>query len=286
MFIVQRHYLRVFLMVFCVLSLTGCMATLQTRQSPGQQASLPTVPTALSDVSSEVAQPTDLLAAPLPSQGDVAAAIGTESAPGEPSPTFTVGTESGSGEPSPTLMVGSESLSMELPATTPAGSEPQPNQLTPTVSPTSAWPSPVPQTPGEETTLQDIFVPEQGENMTVVTPPTLQPLTTQERWRREQLDRQPFEGVHIYNTSGSEVWWFDPLQQQHVILGTIAGDFQVQAMFTLRGQGIQALEVPYQVNQSYGLTSLSPALVQRIQAAGYGEWIEAYVFDSPNVQPR
>jgi hypothetical protein len=49
---------------------------------------------------------------------------------------------------------------------------------------------------------------------------------------------------------GGEFWWYDPINQQHVILGTFAGDFLAQAQFTLRGQGIEALEIPYQVNRA------------------------------------
>lgn len=64
------------------------------------------------------------------------------------------------------------------------------------------------------------------------------------------------------------------------------GDLQGQAEFTLRGQGVTALEVPYQVNVSYGLTALSPVVIDRIRAAGYSEWIETYVFLTPNVTPR
>jgi hypothetical protein len=120
----------------------------------------------------------------------------------------------------------------------------------------------------------------------VIMAPTLERLTNEERWRREQVNRQPFPALRTYTTSGSELWWFDPINQQHVILGHFAGDFQVQATFTLRGQGVAALEVPYHVNQGYGLTSLSPALLDRIRAAGYGEWIETYVFEGPNVQSR
>lgn len=96
-----------------------------------------------------------------------------------------------------------------------------------------------------------------------------------------------FDGLVPYATSGSELWWFDPVNQQPVILGRIAGDFVAQAQFQLRGQGIPALEVPYQVNASYGLTALSPALLGRIEAAGFaGDWIETYVYLSPDVTPR
>jgi hypothetical protein len=116
--------------------------------------------------------------------------------------------------------------------------------------------------------------------------PTPAALSNEERWRAQQIDRTPFEGPRPYYTSGSELWWYDPVNQQNVILGRITGDFQGQAEFVLRGQGVVALEVPYQVNLGYGLTALSPVLLDRISAAGYSEWIETYVFLTPNVAPR
>jgi hypothetical protein len=116
--------------------------------------------------------------------------------------------------------------------------------------------------------------------------PTPLPLTNEQRWRAQQINRIIFERQRSYTTASSELWWYDPINQQHVILGTFNGDFLAQAQFTLRGQGIEALEVPYQVNVSYGLTALSPALVERINAAGGKDWIETYVFVTPNVAPR
>lgn len=53
------------------------------------------------------------------------------------------------------------------------------------------------------------------------------------------------------------------------------------------GQGLDALEVPYQVNVSYGLTAHSPEILGRIAAAGYAsDWIETYVYLTPEVTPR
>jgi hypothetical protein len=114
--------------------------------------------------------------------------------------------------------------------------------------------------------------------------PTAPALSIEERWRAQQQDRVIFEQLTAYTTSSSELWWYDPVNQQHVILGRVTGDFSAQARFIVRAQGVEALEVPYQVNISYGLTALSPALVERIRASGYAsDWIEAYVFLTPNV---
>jgi hypothetical protein len=113
------------------------------------------------------------------------------------------------------------------------------------------------------------------------------PVSNEDRWRAQQQDRLVFEGLRPFATAGSELWWFDPVNQQHVILGRFTGEFVAQAQFVPRGQGVVALEVPYQINSSYGLTALSPALLQRIAAAGFaGDWIETYLFLSPDVTPR
>lgn len=96
-----------------------------------------------------------------------------------------------------------------------------------------------------------------------------------------------FEGGPLrYRASGStELWWFDPLVQQPVILGTISGEFLAQAQFRLRGQGAEALEVPYRINADYGLTAISPAYVERMRRAGYSESVEAYVLLTSEISP-
>lgn len=116
--------------------------------------------------------------------------------------------------------------------------------------------------------------------------PTPPQVTNEERWRAQELNRTLIEPPQVYTSSSSELWWYDPVNQQHIILGTFSGNFIAQARFTLRGQGVEALEVPYHVNQSYGLTALSPAIVERIRVAGNAEWIETYVFVTPNIAPR
>lgn len=116
--------------------------------------------------------------------------------------------------------------------------------------------------------------------------PTLTPVSNEERWRTRQEGREVYPELQGYRTTGSELYWFDPVNQQSLTLGVFTGEFVAQARFVLRGPGVEALEVPYQVNQSYGLTALSPAILERVRAAGYGDWIETYVVLAPNVSPR
>ncbi len=164
--------------------------------------------------------------------------------------------------------------SPELPTLTPEAS------ILPTLEtmPTAPVPEQVP-----TETMPTAPVPEQVPTLVL---PTMPALSNEARWRAQQIDRVVFDSTQTYMTTSSDLWWFDPVNQQSIILGTIAGDFTVQAEFVLQSQGRNALEVPYQVNQSYGLTALSPAILDRITAAGYTGWIETYVFRAPNVVRR
>jgi len=110
--------------------------------------------------------------------------------------------------------------------------------------------------------------------------------SNEQKWRDQQVDRQVLAPPHLYTTRNAELRWYDPLNQQHLVLGRLSGDFLVQATFVLRDPGLPALEVPYRINVSYGLTALSPAHVERLKAAGYVDWVETYVLASPEVYPR
>jgi hypothetical protein len=166
--------------------------------------------------------------------------------------------------------------------------EPTAQEVRPTPSvPGSLAPDPVTATPSTVTAPAATELPSPVAAPPPLNLPTAPAQTNQERWRAQQQDRALFGELASFYTSGSELWWYDPLNQQHVILGRITGDFVAQAQFVLHGQGVEALEVPYQVNVGYGLTALSPALLERIRAVGYeSDWIETYVFLTPNVLPR
>ncbi len=107
-----------------------------------------------------------------------------------------------------------------------------------------------------------------------------------DRWRYVQVNRAPLESVQTYTTPSRQLlWWYDPVFGQPVKLGEIQGDFPVQATFRFRGQEVEALEIPYQVNQSFGIT-LPAAVVERIKRAGYSEWIDAFVYKTDDMRPK
>nr|WP_238530517.1 hypothetical protein [Oscillochloris trichoides] len=160
---------------------------------------------------------------------------------------------------------------------------------TPEVVPT--WVSPTIGVAEEETPTPEPTVALVSPSPTATLPPplilpTFVPQSNETRWRDQQINRVVLEPMRTYATTRSELWWYDPVNQQHVILGTFMGDFSAQATFTLRSKNVDALEVPYHVNKSYGLTALSPALIARINAAGGSEWIETYVVISPDLVVR
>ena len=116
-------------------------------------------------------------------------------------------------------------------------------------------------------------------------PPASQ--NNQERWRAQQVDRQVLPQAQTYIAKNPvPLLWYDPAIGQSVEIGTLIGEFTVQARFSLRGTNRPALEVPYQINKSYGLTSISDAVRGRMQAAGYAESVEAYAFETEDVVPK
>ncbi len=253
---VNQRYLHVIVLMIlvCMPVLAGCMATLQTNQSASPPASpasgqLPGIsPTpAAPDPSMPTTAPVGIVPPPEATSSDAAS---VPPAPFTPTPLPPTAPP-----PEPTAPPATPTL----PAATPP----------PTSAPLAQVPSGPPLPSG-----------------TVIVPATPEQLTNEQRWRLQQQNRVVFEAPQPFITSGSELRWYDPVQQQTVVLGTFRGPFEAQARFTLRGENVSALEVPYQVNRRYGLTAISPALIDRIQAAGYGEWIETYVIEEPNVQAR
>ena len=121
----------------------------------------------------------------------------------------------------------------------------------------------------------------------IVVPLTQMPATNEQRWRAQQQDRKVNDPPRIYVApSAVTLWWYDPLTSQSVPIGTLSGEFPVQAEFILRGDQQAALEVPYRINNDFGLTAISEAVRARMQAAGYSQSVEAYVLRTADIYPK
>jgi hypothetical protein len=113
------------------------------------------------------------------------------------------------------------------------------------------------------------------------------PQSNQQRWRDQQRSRQVLEPPQVYTAkSPVTLWWYDPLTGQSVAIGTLVGEFPVQALFTFWSEQRPALEVPYRINVDFGLTAISDAVRERMRNAGYTQSVEAYVFQADDVQPK
>lgn len=112
----------------------------------------------------------------------------------------------------------------------------------------------------------------------VVVPSTPTVQTNEQRWRAQQIEREPFTEPRIYLARRpTPLLWYDPLTGQSLVVGTLLGPFTAQASFTYRPAGAPALEVPYRINGDFGLTSISPVVQERMANAGYTDTVEAYV---------
>jgi hypothetical protein len=121
----------------------------------------------------------------------------------------------------------------------------------------------------------------------IVIPLTQIPETNQERWRSQQEDRKVNDPARVYIAKSSvTLWWYDPLNSQSVPIGMISGEFPVQAEFIMHSLQQAALEVPYRINNDFGLTAISEAVRGRMEAAGYSQSVEAYVLRTDDIQPK
>lgn len=121
----------------------------------------------------------------------------------------------------------------------------------------------------------------------MIVPRTASAQNNQQRWRAEQIDRQVLNPPQFYvATKPTEVYWFDPVTGQSIVVGRIVGAFPAQASFTFRPSNTPALEIPYKIGQDLGLTALSPALTERLRVAGYMTYAEVYVLKDASVELR
>jgi hypothetical protein len=121
----------------------------------------------------------------------------------------------------------------------------------------------------------------------IIVPLTQLPETNEQRWRAQEQDRKVNDPPRIYVApSQVTLWWYDPLTSQSVPIGTLSGEFPAQAEFVLRSAQQAAFEVPYRINNDFGLTAISDAVRERMQAAGYTQSVEAYILRTADMHPK
>jgi hypothetical protein len=171
--------------------------------------------------------------------------------------------------------------------TRPAGAQPtRPAPASPAPSAIPGTPQPTVVASPTAPALPTTAVPSPTQKVVVV-PQTATPQSGEQRWRAQQLQRQAFETPRLYVAQHPvSLLWFDPATGQSLEIGTLRGEFSAQAQFLLRDGSRPALEVPYQINVSYGLTAISDALRERMRAAGYAESVEAYVLQADDILPK
>ena len=121
----------------------------------------------------------------------------------------------------------------------------------------------------------------------VVVPSTLVAVSPADMWQAQQTERVPFEPARIYRASVPvALLWFDPATGQTLEVGRVIGEFRVVAEFGLKQQAsAKAFAVPYRIDQDYGMTSISSAVVARMRAAGYSDAVEAYILAEDSITP-
>jgi len=177
-----------------------------------------------------------------------------------------------------------------LPTANSVPSETSPASITPALSNTQIVPTNEPATitpvPATSPPMAPASVPS-PPSAVIVVPRTSVPETNEQRWRAQQLNRQINQPPQLYVAASPVLLlWYDPLTGQSLQIGTIIGEFPVQARFTLRSDNKPALEVPYRINIDFGLTSISDAVRDRMKAADYTQSVEAYVIQTDAVQPK
>lgn len=183
----------------------------------------------------------------------------------------------------PTATPGVPKIVPPLPGDSPFGdpeltSTPEPTEFVPAPEQATSVAEPPPAPPIDVTpTINPVF----GN---VALP---QPAELMERWRAQQVDRQVIEpAANFVSPSYQVVWWFDPVTGQHTQIGQLRGEFTVQATFRIKGQWIEALELPFGITEkNYGVT-VPEAIRGRMAAAGANEWVEVYIYRTEDIRPK
>jgi hypothetical protein len=118
----------------------------------------------------------------------------------------------------------------------------------------------------------------------IITPQLRATPTGDERWAAFVRDRVAFEAPQRMMTlAPSPLLWLDPRNGQVLEIGMLNGSFAATARMVLTSDMHEAYEVEYTINQDYGLTAISDAIVMRMRDAGYTASVRAFVVASDDV---
>lgn len=105
-------------------------------------------------------------------------------------------------------------------------------------------------------------------------------------WLAQQTERQAFAEPRTYTAvAPASLLWYDPITGATVEIGKFVGPFTARAHFVLKGTQTSCLEVPYTVDQDYGLTGISAVVRDRMRLAGTPELVDAFVVQNEIIQP-
>ena len=118
----------------------------------------------------------------------------------------------------------------------------------------------------------------------IITPQLRATPTGDERWAAFVRDRVAFDVPQRMTTlAPSPLLWLDPRNGQVLEIGMLNGSFAATARMVLTSDTHEAYEVEYTINQDYGLTAISDAIVMRMRDAGYTASVRAFVVASDTV---
>lgn len=118
----------------------------------------------------------------------------------------------------------------------------------------------------------------------IITPQLRATPTGDERWAAFVGERVGFDAPQrMVTLAPSQLLWLDPRNGQVLEIGLLNGGFAATAQIVLTSDKRVAYEVEYTINQDYGLTAISDAIVMRMRDAGYTASVRAFVMAGDTV---
>jgi hypothetical protein len=118
----------------------------------------------------------------------------------------------------------------------------------------------------------------------MITPQLRATPTGDERWGTFFSNRVAFGSPQKMTAlAPSPLLWLDPRNGQVLEIGMLNGEFAATAHLVMKSDNQAAFEVEYTINQRYGLTSISEAIVQRMHSAGFEANVRGFVIAGDSI---